>query len=316
MFKCLSNVILVTSRDIKNENITRIISTLKAIVKEHQPSNSGLINPVSIWPVNDKDVSYLRDVPSLKSAVIINLDTVELTAAKEIVLKKINEAINLKRAKADSSADIDHPYEQHATASYHPAVSATELIPPTNDNHAVKKFCMQALTGDQRIILERFQNHHSGCQMLINTKETASLNLLRVVGEETRSYMKSLSNPGTIVKFLKFIDLISRIKTAGVNTIWHEIKHKVENRFNEFITSDPNNQYDRFPANHMLKEDKLPNLSIFKQHIQNSNGYKAYCSEIIRQSTTLPSKDLLKCFSITSKTVLASGSGNQALKIR
>lgn len=287
MFSCLSNVVIVTSRDINDENIAKIIKTLKTLVNTFQLSNPKLFSTVSIWPVNNKDAPELLKVPSLKSVVIINLDTAELTTVIDQLLNKINEVINLKKAKQDSSIAKKYIKKRHKDR---PMIVKKSRTP--HNSRTLKTFSMHALTSDQRIIFERLQGTHPDCQMPINTKEPASLDLLRVIGEETCSYIKSLSSPRTTVKFLRLIDLISQVKIAGIGTIWHKIKHNVENRFDEFLISDPNKACSQLPRNCMLNQDRLPDLSIFQQPIQKSNGYKRYCSKIIHQSKIL-SPDIL-----------------------
>jgi predicted Fe-Mo cluster-binding NifX family protein len=118
------------------------------------------------------------------------------------------------------------------------------------------------------------------------TKETASLKLPIVVREEAMRYMKPLSDPNTAEDLRAFTRLIAQVKEDGVEMIWDQIKGNVADRmFDEFGSLYRGRaDYSFTGLIDAGQYTELPDLSIFQESIQNSEGYRQYCSQILRRS--------------------------------
>ena len=104
-----------------------------------------------------------------------------------------------------------------------------------------------------------------------------------IVREEALKYIKSLANPNTAKGFRVFTRLMSQVKEDGFEVIWDQIKGDVADRmFDKLSSLYRDSKDDSFTD--LIKSGQymeLPDLSIFQEQVQSSEGYRQFCSQIM-----------------------------------
>ena len=135
--------------------------------------------------------------------------------------------------------------------------------------------------------LEKLQGIHPDCEIQVITRETTALKLPIITREEAMRYMLSLASPNILEELQAVTHLMSQVQENGIEVIFERIKATIANRiFDEFGSL----YRDRADLSFTDSIDacqyiQLPDLCVFQEPIQNSKGYRLYCSQILRQSS-------------------------------
>jgi carbonic anhydrase len=115
--------------------------------------------------------------------------------------------------------------------------------------------------------------------------ETASLKFQKVVLEEAEAYLNTKASPASAKSFLQFTHLVREIRVKGLGCIYAMLRGSIATRyFAEFGSLYASRGDQQFVA--MVDSGeyaRLPNLDIFKEKLLYSEGYRDYCSKMLKQ---------------------------------
>ena len=116
------------------------------------------------------------------------------------------------------------------------------------------------------------------------TLKLAALKFPIVVKEEAKNYLADKANPATFSEFNQFTHQIKQIEEEGVDVIWGSIKDHVAARmFDEFGSLYVNQDDPRFTAfMDTAQYIELGELPSFQKELSESEGYRKYCSSMMR----------------------------------
>ena len=134
-------------------------------------------------------------------------------------------------------------------------------------------------------LIEKLEGVHPDCNIRFMTQETAALKLPIVVQEEAVRYLSGLANPKSHADFLAFTRLMSELEEegAGADAIYEDIKDSVSQRMYEEFGSLYRGQNDEIFTGliHAGEDTELKNLNQFQAQLEDSEGYRLYCSEML-----------------------------------
>src|SRR3989344_1416308 len=135
-------------------------------------------------------------------------------------------------------------------------------------------------------VVEKLVGIHPDCQVRFITPETVSLKLPVVVREEAMRYLESLASPQRVEELMAFTRLMGQIQAEGIRVVWDAIKDAVAERmWDEFGSLYSGAADPRFTALVEAGQDaNLGDLSRFREQLQQSVGYRRYCSQVLRDS--------------------------------
>ena len=133
-------------------------------------------------------------------------------------------------------------------------------------------------------LLEKLNGVHPDVVIEVITLKLAALKFPIVVKEEVKHYLADKANPATFSEFNQFTHQIKQIEEEGVDVIWGSIKDHVAARmFDEFGSLYVNQDDPRFTAfMDTAQYIELGELPSFQKELSESEGYRKYCSSMMR----------------------------------
>lgn len=133
-------------------------------------------------------------------------------------------------------------------------------------------------------LLEKLNGVHPCVAIEVITPTLAAFKFPIVVNEEVKNYLAARANPNTYSEFRQFTHLIKQIEAVGVEVIWEAIQARVTTRmFDEFGSLYTGQDDPHFLA--FIDAGKyvaLGELPSFQKQVLESEGYRKYCSSIMK----------------------------------
>ena len=145
------------------------------------------------------------------------------------------------------------------------------------DDHSI------CIAGTFNKLIEKLEGIHPDCDLRFMTRETAALKLPKVVQEEAIRHLSQQANPQTSAEFLAFTRLMAEVKEDALEPIYEAIKPAVSERmfaeFGPLYSGQDDPAFAGFiDAGEYLQ---IKGLGQFQESLQNSEGYRQHCAEIL-----------------------------------
>lgn len=135
-------------------------------------------------------------------------------------------------------------------------------------------------------LIEKLQGIHPDCEVLVITKQLASLKLPVVVREVTLQYLVTQANTETRQQALEFTSLMNQLELDGIAVVWPIINDEVANRmFEEFGCLYQDKDDLSFTA--FIDSGECVSFgrsSALQEQFTQSEGYRQYLDYFLRPS--------------------------------
>ncbi len=230
---------------------------------------------IAALPEGQQNSAAKRAITRLTSPGYVFIDPQSGVSVRELLALVFIAIRDIKQVEDGLSLLVTALYE--IQRGYN--LSATDIDDGAPDN----PICS---AGAFNKLIEKLQGIHPDCEVLVITKQLASLKLPVVVREVTLQYLFTQANTKTLEKALEFTSLMNQLESDGIGVLWPTINDEVAKRMFEefgclyrdegdlsFTALIDSGEYVSFGRSSALQEE-------FTQ----SEGYRQYFHHLLRSS--------------------------------